>query len=58
MFKSILVAVAAAALVSAQSILSVTSPLGGNVYTAGGQAMITWLVEKESLACGTVRRDD
>ncbi|SAM05154.1 hypothetical protein [Absidia glauca] len=42
MFKSILVAVATAALVSAQSILSVTSPLGGNVYTAGGQAMITW----------------
>lgn len=44
MFKSILVAVAAAALVSAQSIVSVTSPLANNVYTAGTDAIITWYV--------------
>ncbi|KAI8341838.1 hypothetical protein BC941DRAFT_449203 [Chlamydoabsidia padenii] len=42
MFKSVLVAIATAALVSAQSIVSITSPLGNNVYTAGGQAIITW----------------
>lgn len=43
MFKSVLVAIATAALVSAQSIVSITSPLGNNVYTAGGQAIITWV---------------
>ncbi|CAO3592412.1 unnamed protein product [Absidia cylindrospora] len=42
MFKSILVAIATAALATAQ-IVSVTSPLDNNVYTAGGQALITWV---------------
>ncbi|ORZ20294.1 hypothetical protein BCR42DRAFT_448613 [Absidia repens] len=42
MFKSILVAIATAALATAQ-IISVTSPLDNNVYTAGGQALITWV---------------
>ncbi|KAI8099425.1 uncharacterized protein BX664DRAFT_354846 [Halteromyces radiatus] len=42
MFKTVLLAIASAALVSAQSIVSITSPLGNNVYTAGGQATITW----------------
>ncbi|CAO3599818.1 unnamed protein product [Absidia cylindrospora] len=43
MFKSILVAIAAAAFVSAENIVSVTAPLANNVYTAGGQAIITWI---------------
>ncbi|ORZ26092.1 hypothetical protein BCR42DRAFT_401556 [Absidia repens] len=43
MFKSILVAIAAAAFVSAENIVSITAPLSNNVYTAGGQAIITWI---------------
>ena len=42
--KSIFAAIAvlATAVVSAQNIVSITSPLTGTVYTAGQPAIITW----------------
>lgn len=42
--KSIFAAIAALAVtvVSAQNIVSITSPLTGTVYTAGQPAIITW----------------